>query len=89
MEAADSDKLASAAQMVRRVGVLSCDFGYNKILASLDSTKMVMGMLMDAFQPFLGQYSQVRCSLFACMRSKQIVSLFDFRSTPFPWLDAD
>lgn len=59
MEAADSDKLASASQMVRRVGVLSCDFGYNQILVALDSTKMVMGMMMDAFQPFLGQYFQV------------------------------
>lgn len=58
-EAAESDRLATVAQVMHRNGVLTDDFGFSHVFVCLDSTKVVMGMMMDAFQPFMGEYFQV------------------------------
>ena len=47
------------AQVMHRNGVLTDDFGFSHVFVCMDSTKVVMGMMMDAFQPFMGEYFQV------------------------------
>ena len=36
------------------------DFFFGRIVTRLDSPRIVFTMLMDVFQPFLGQYYEVR-----------------------------
>lgn len=65
-ETPESERLLTKEQVVQQLSDFSFDFGFNQILAITDSTKLVLNMMMDAFQPFMGEYYQARFSIRIC-----------------------
>lgn len=51
-----TDRLTTRPRLVHHIRQLAEDFCFSEIVCTMDSPKLVFNMIMDAFQPFLGQY---------------------------------
>lgn len=79
------ERRVTKAQLLEQSCGFCYDFCFAELIATIDSPKIVFNMIMDAFQPFLGQYYQARmrlCFLSTCSRLKSSQHFRPSRLTP-------